>query len=298
MSRLSRSALLLAAMLPFVACDPNVPPAGGKVDSDERQTHRKRRGVPEGTHEGSGGSLLAAHAERDLYPQSEIDQFKLTGAAKTLAVALLTVAAKDRIEDLPALLTDGAGWGLPDRRELGRREIMDDGGEDFMTALRTAASRLKKEATFTCPPLMPAMETYVATGAEPMWCFFMSDDRVDLLVFKLVAPGGQARIAYVGFFEERPTGMLPVRTDLGAPPPTVPIPKMRGLDRPMVMGPGMAGMGGRPGGPDGVQAQIIRANGDVEVIGGPKPGEDTGPGAADGGPAEGDAAPGDANQGD
>jgi hypothetical protein len=277
MSRLSRSALLLMAMLPLMACDPNLPPPGGKVDSDERQTHRKRRGVPEGTHEGSGGSLLAAHADRDLYPQSEIDQFKLTGSAKALAVALLTVAAKDRIEDLPALLTDGASWGLPDRRELDRREIFDDGGEDFMTALRTSASRFKKDATFSCPPLMPAMETFVATGAEPMWCFYMSDDRVDLLVFKLVAPAGKARIAYVGFFEERPTGMMPVRLDLGAPPPTVPPPKMRGLDRPMVMGPGgPGGMGRPPGGglPSGVQAQIIRANGDVEVIGDTKPGED------------------------
>lgn len=272
MSRLSRSALLLLGLLPFVACDPNVPPAGGKVDSNEKQTHRKRRGLPEGTHEGSGGSLLAAHAERDLEPASEIEQFKLTGSAKRLAVAALTVAAKDRIEDLPPLLADGAGWGLPDAREVGRREILEDGGEDFLAALRNAASRFKKDATFSCPPIMPAMETFVSTGAEPMWCFYSSDDRLDLLVFKLVAVGGTARIGYVGLFRERPTGMLRV-ADVGAPPPTRPPPKLRGLSGagqgPMMVGPGGMGVPG-PGRP---RAQIIRANGDVELVGDATPGE-------------------------
>ncbi len=243
MRKLWQSAVLVTVAASLGGCDPftpNVPPEGGVVESADKQPHRKRRSTPEGTDEGAQGSLLAAHADRDLYPQSEIDRFKLTGNAKTLAVALLTVAAKDRIEDLPELLTDDAGWGLSDAREISRRGILDDGGEAFLSAIRGAASRFKKEAPFSCPPIMPAMETFVSTGAEPMWCFYSSDDKLDLIVLKLVAVGGKARIGYVGLFEERPDGQLRV-FGAGAPPPTRPPAKMRGLTGggagPTVIGP-------------------------------------------------------------
>jgi hypothetical protein len=266
---------MVTAALSLVACDPNVPPEGGVVESADKQPHRKRRGVPPGTHEGESTSLLAAHAERDLYPKSEIDGFKLTGNAKTLAVAMLTVGAKDRIEDLPDLLTTDAGWGLPDAREVGRRGIMDDDGEAFMTSLRDAASRFKKDAPFNCPPIMPAMETYVSTGAEPMWCFYSSDDKLDLLVFKLVAVGGHARIGYVGLFGERPARQMRV-IGAGAPPPTRPPPKMRGLDKP----------GGGPTviGPEGMQVE--RVPGGVT----PPPRPPTGAAAPAGAPADAPAA--------
>jgi hypothetical protein len=240
-----RHPLLWAAAALAFACDPGLagPNTGTEPVSDKRP-HRKRGSLPEGTHEGAGGSLLAAHAERDPFPPSEIAAFKLTGSAKTLAVAMLTVAAKDRIEDLPALLAPEAGFGLPDPGESGSRTILADGGEAFLAAFRTAASRFKAEATFTCPPILPALETFVATGAEPMWCFYGSDDRLDLLVFKLMATGGHARIAYVGLFDERPTA--PVRIGGGGAPPPTTIPlKRRGMDAagqgPLVLPEGVEG---------------------------------------------------------
>jgi hypothetical protein len=231
MLRRFRKAVLLGGIVIGPACEPNFPPEGGKVESAERAPHRKRRPLPEGTHEGAGGSLLAAHADRELPPPAEVEHYELTGNAKTLVVTLLTVAAKDRVEDLPALLTPDAGFGLPHTLELGRRQISADGGEAFLNALRGAASRFKKEATFHCPPILPAMETFVATGAEPMWCFYSSDDKLDLLVFRLLAVGGTARIAYVGLFDERPTAPVPMIAS-GGIPPVRPIPKMRGLARP------------------------------------------------------------------
>jgi hypothetical protein len=173
-----------------------------------------------------------------------MDTWQLPYQAKFAIVSLLHVAARDRLEDLPHYLTKDARWGLPDRREIDARPILnEDDGLAFLTAFRGAASRFagkaandeasgptstQKSATFACPPMLPAVELLVRNGAEPMWCYYSSYDKLDWLVFRLVVQDGRARIDYVGLFEERPTAHVVVqRTD--PPPPVVPPVRRSGL---------------------------------------------------------------------
>jgi hypothetical protein len=154
------------------------------------------------------------------------------------------VAARDELENLQHFMTKDARWGLPDRRELDARPILgEDGGVAFMNAFRNAASRFagkvrgdqssgqqsaQRSATFACPPMLPAAELLVRNGAEPMWCYFSSHDKLDWLVFRMMVRDGRARIDYVGLFEERPTAHVVVdRTD--KPPPAVPPVRRRGF---------------------------------------------------------------------
>ena len=102
-------------------------------------------------------------------------------------------------------------------------------GAAFFDALRASASRFRgvlkgqggRGATFNCPPMTPGAQEAVRTGAEPYWCYYISDDSLDLLVFRLQVIAGRGRVTYVGLFPTRPSGPIAVgRTDPS--PPFVP----------------------------------------------------------------------------
>jgi hypothetical protein len=229
---------------------------------------RTKRPRPAGTHDGLHGSLLDEHAQRDAPTLAQMETWQLPYQSKMMIVSLLGVAARDELDALPHYVTKDARWGLPDRRELDARPILgEDGGLAFMTAFRNAASRFagkarddessgprsaQRSATFACPPMLPAAELLVRNGAEPMWCYFSSYDKLDWLVFRMFVRDGRARIDYVGLFEERPTAHVVVdRTD--PPPPAVPPVRRRGIkpgDRGRTVpgrGPGRAPNGARRG---------------------------------------------------
>jgi len=181
------------------------------------------RGLPEGSAEGLPESLLHEYAARDAAPAAEIRSWDLPAKAKRLVVELLISAAHDDTSRLSELLTTQARWGVPDRREFDARPVFDnDAGRVFLDTLRSAASRLGRKENLNCPPIMPPVaQTYVRNGAEPMWCFYGSNDGLDILAFKLVLESGSARVDYVGMLTERPTKMS-VRNGV-QPPPMTPI---------------------------------------------------------------------------
>ncbi len=229
-----RSALTLVLATTLAATSSGCEGAHGDDPSEAPtaapQAARTARPVPAGTFEGDPVSLLDQYAERDPATAREAATWTLPFKAKRMVVALLIAAARDRLQDLPLILAADATWGLPDRRQLGERPVFaGDGGAAFFDALRASAARLRgvlegqagRGATFNCPPMSPGAQEAVRTGAEPYWCYYISDDNLDLLVFRLQVIAGRGRITYVGLFERRPTGPIAVgRTD--PPPPFVP----------------------------------------------------------------------------
>lgn len=177
------------------------------------------RPLPEGSAEGLPEHLLHEYADRQPAPESEVSTWDLPGKSKRLVVELLVLAARDQVDGLQRVMTQQARWGIPDRREFEARPVFaDDDGRAFLDTLRQVAARLGRKENLNCPPIMPpAAQNYVRNGAEPMWCFYSSNDGLDILAFKLILEGGSARIDYVGLHPERPAGMIPPRT--GAPPP-------------------------------------------------------------------------------
>lgn len=182
-----------------------------------------KRGLPEGSAEGLPEHLLHEYAAREAAPSAEIRTWDLPAKAKRLVVELLITAAHDDTSRLPELMTEQSRWGVPDRREFDARPVFDgDAGRVFLDTLRSAASRLGRKENLNCPPIMPPVaQTYVRNGAEPMWCFYGSNDGLDILAFKLVLESGSARVDYVGMLAERPTRMV-VRNGV-QPPPMTPV---------------------------------------------------------------------------
>jgi hypothetical protein len=181
------------------------------------------RGLPEGSAEGLPEHLLHEYTAREAAPAAEIRTWDLPAKAKRLVVELLISAAHDDTSRLPELMTEQSRWGVPDRREFDARPVFDgDAGRVFLDTLRGAASRLSRKENLNCPPIMPPVaQTYVRNGSEPMWCFYGSNDGLDILAFKLVLESGSARVDYVGMLTERPTRMS-VRNGV-QPPPMTPI---------------------------------------------------------------------------
>jgi len=176
------------------------------------------RPIPAGSFEGAGRSLLNEYEARDLVPRDEAATWALPFNAKRIVVGLLIMAARDNFTDLDLVVTRDARWGIPDRRELEGSRILADGGARFMDALRAAAARFDAKAAFNCPPIPNQLQNYVRGGAEPMWCFYLSQDRLDVLAFKLVVEGGTAKIGYVGLFPARPSGIIVVPPGNDSPP--------------------------------------------------------------------------------
>ena len=191
------------------------------------------RPLPEGTAEGVPEHLLHQYADRELAPDAEIRTWDLPTKATRVVVELLVMAARDDASRLHTIMTQQARWGAPDRREYEARGVSDD-GRMFLDVLRQASSRFARKLALTCPPIMPpAAQVYVKNGSEPMWCFYGSNDGLDILAFKILLEGGSAKVDYVGMYAERPSRGI-ARPGGPQPPPMTPmvrrVPRMQNPD--------------------------------------------------------------------
>jgi hypothetical protein len=156
----------------------------------------------------SPANLLDRHADTPPAP----GRHPLPDHAEAVIEAALHAAAHERLEDFVAHVHPSARWGLPDRRELAGRPILADGGVAAMSALRRAAARLPDNLSLHCPKLDRRTVPLVRRGEATMWCMWISDDHLDLLVFAL----RDASIVYLGLFPDAPHGPVIVP---GEPPP-------------------------------------------------------------------------------
>lgn len=199
------------------------------------------RPLPAGSAEGVPEHLLHEYVDRDPATEAEIRTWQLPFQAKRIAVALLILAARDDMTGMSDLFTRHARWGFPDRREYDARPILDGGGREFFEAFREVASRFGRKEAFYCPPVVPpAAQLYVRSGAEPMWCAYLSRDGVDVLAFKFVYENGSAKIDYIGMAMTR--GVQPRGGP--KPPPMTPQIKRGPSSMPVVQ---LEQSGGGPG---------------------------------------------------
>lgn len=153
--------------------------------------------------------------------EDESHTWRLPFQSKRLTAALLIAAAHDRLDNLRFILTPDARWGWPDLRRPGSRPVFaGDGGEAFFAAFRAAAVRLPDDAGWRSFPVPPGIQMLHATGAEPMWTVY-AEKEPTLIVMHLVLHRGEARIDYVGFFEDVPEE-YPDMSAYGPRPPLVP----------------------------------------------------------------------------
>ncbi len=224
--RMSRSlcAAVTFALLGGAGCSDYSPwpPQGGVREGVV--TERQPEGLPKGQGEGAPKSLLAQSLEEGGVPQGEeLMTLSLPRQSKGLVYAALQRAAKDDLDGLLEITADAAAWGLPVTSEL-ESVLVSRNPEQYIDAMRDVGSRLSAQADFRCAPVMPpALETYVKTGAEPMWCSFTSGDRHDILLFKLRMIEGRGQIEYMGMFNERPEGPVRVASSEPPPPPVPPV---------------------------------------------------------------------------
>ncbi len=208
------------------------------------------RELPPGTAEGLQRNLLDEYAGREMVTRTESETWQIPEKGKRIPVALLIAAAHDNYEDLDMFFTKDARWGFPDRREFGSFPIFDDdGGARFVDVFRGVAARFADKAAFKCPPLINAGSVLVRSGAEPYWCWYMSNDHLDVVAFKLMTEGGRARIDYIGMYPERPRGPVPARSEENdSSPPWGPIMKRRRTPRPRLAPSPQPGMPGAAAG--------------------------------------------------
>ena len=141
-------------------------------------THHPRP-LTKGSFEGTESSLLDEYADREYRGEEEVT-WRLPTNAKTIIVELLMAAGKDDPHRVLELLTLDATWGVPDRREVRGRKVStksDPLGIEFLTALRSAASRLAAKASFSCKPLQPNWGQLADAGAEPDVVFLQLQGR-------------------------------------------------------------------------------------------------------------------------
>lgn len=178
--------------------------------------------------ENESADILQQYAARPPIDEREPRTWELPFQSKRLAVGLLIVAAKDRLEDLDLVLTPDARWGLPDRRQFGARVVFGpDGGEEFLQSLRTALHRVPSTAGWKTSPMPPGVQETVRTGSEPMWISF--GEGTDTVLIREVMHDGAAKIDYVGFFVEPPEGKIKVVGQRGIPPTMPPSREHSGL---------------------------------------------------------------------
>jgi hypothetical protein len=167
------------------------------------------------------GNLLQHYAGRPVLDEIEPRTWGLPTQAQRVAVALLIVVAKDRLDDLDLVLTEDAEWGYPDRRRFAAKPIFgDDRGEAFMQALRIAAERLPAKARWKTAPMTNGLIPFVRSGAEPMWISVGTG--ADALIMRERVIDGVARIDYVGFFVEPPSAPIHVYGRPAIPPLVAP----------------------------------------------------------------------------
>jgi hypothetical protein len=196
------------AMLPVILAMADAPEQG------DIQTPLPRFSFDE--HVPTSGSLLDQYAR----VSGEPGRHPLPDRATALVEASLHAAAHERLEDFVAHLHADARWGLPDRRELAGRPILADRGVAAMAALRRSAARLPEGLALHCPELDRRTVPLVRRGEATMWCIWVSDNHLDVLVFALRgrsdAGDADAKISYIGLFPDAPLGPVIVP---GEPPP-------------------------------------------------------------------------------
>jgi hypothetical protein len=192
---------------------------------------------------GFGIALPRVHEERDDHPRpsaSLLDleletpqserRHPLPRAAGLLIHELLRAAKRNELERFVALLEPDARIGLPDRRQLGARASLGpEGPAAAIEQLLASADRFPIDTLLRCPELDRRVEPRVTRGEALMWCFWISEDSLDLLVLGLRgrANDGEAdgRVAYLGVFPVRPAEPLVIRGEPPAPP-IVPRPEL------------------------------------------------------------------------
>ncbi len=166
----------------------------------------------------------------DFDPRPHDRHYPLPRAAAQLIHDLLGAAVSEDLPSFTALLEPNARIGLPDRRQVGARAVLADGGPAAAARrLRDAAARLPATTPLRCPELDRRVEPRVTRGEAPMWCFWMSEDGLDVLAFALRGrisdEQPDARVAYLGMFPVRPALPLEIPGD-PPPPPVVPMPEL------------------------------------------------------------------------
>src|SRR5690606_38133678 len=171
-------------------------------------------------------SLLAL----DLHAPEPDRRHPLPRAAESLIHELLRTAIAGELEAFAALLEPDARIGLPDRRQLGAEAILGaDGPAPAVQRLLDAAARFSIDAELRCPVIDRRAEPRVTRGQASMWCFWISDDGLDLIVFglrgRVIDGEADSRVDYIGVFPVRPEQPL-VSIGEPPPPPVVPTPEL------------------------------------------------------------------------
>ncbi len=157
---------------------------------------------------------------------SSTTPYPLPRRAETLLEAVLARAGRGDLEGFSTLLTTDARWGLPDRRQVGGRPIAgplsdDPSGRATLEAVAAAAARLPAAAPI-CPELEPRRHGALTRGELPMWCYWRSEDGLDVLAVALRGRSGpgwaDARVEYIGLFPTAPEAALDVRGEPPLPP--------------------------------------------------------------------------------
>ncbi|NVB40816.1 hypothetical protein G6O69_23455 [Pseudenhygromyxa sp. WMMC2535] len=161
------------------------------------------------------GLLAAPH------PASHEPPFALPRDAEAVLDALMRAAAEDDLAAFLAVASPDARLGLPDRRKVGARALRGaDGGREALTALRRSAARMPATAP-TCPRFDRRLRPAIARGELPMWCMWIGEDGLDLLVFALRAGVIEGelgtRVEYIGLFPEPPRAPLELPGEPPAP---------------------------------------------------------------------------------
>ncbi|MBC8073519.1 MAG: hypothetical protein IAG13_34680 [Deltaproteobacteria bacterium] len=192
----------------------------------------------------SSADLLQEYAPRPPLNPRILDACELTYQQKMIAIALLSTAANDRLDELDLVLTPDATWGMPDPRRFGQRPVFaDDGGAAFLAAFRQAARRFPAKSGYHTEALPGGPQAAVGSGAEPYWTYWVNER--DRIYMRMVIYRGRPYIDYVGFFETVPDAPLrvldrvvpPLAPPLRRPPPgteeTSPLPPRELMPRPV-----------------------------------------------------------------
>lgn len=223
--RLGGVSTAVLSLCALMACDGPRPVPEVRVEAPVTHTPRSMPAPTPGSDGANSpdGTLLDAYKDRSPSKTEVYRSWQLPFQARAAIAELLILTADDDPERMKELFTPNARFGLPDRRQIQARPIYtedDPLGLEFLTGFRGAAQRFKKRATFNLEPL-PGFEMFAATGAEPVWCSYMSDNKLDYIGLRLVTYQGDVKIDYIGFFEEMPTQRINMANE-GDPPPVIP----------------------------------------------------------------------------